>query len=331
MDKAQLLLLLEKYRRGNCTPEEEIILHKWLDALEEDHTNSPMPASALLQVKQQMQEQIWPISAIPPRRIGLRIIKVAATIIPLVVASYFLWQWQHSQKSDKQLATVMTWQTIRNTGRQLQRIMLPDHSLVLLGPYSCIQYPPSFSDTARSVKLTEGKAFFDITANSRPFTVEDNSGVRTTVLGTSFTIENSTTFQMSRVAVATGKVKVQRNGAAAAILGPSQRLTYREGNIIQDSISSTDLLAWTSGEIVLRNATLQELLFTIKNQYGITATTSLNVNQGNYTLRFPTTMGLQEVLNIIEKISYRPKVHFTMRKNNLSNYELRVTNDECNP
>ena len=79
-------------------------------------------------------------------------------------------------------------------------------------------------------------------------------------------------------------------------------------------------MAWTKGEIVLRNATLEELLITIKNQYGITATTSLNIHQGNYTIRFPATMALPEVLDIIQKISYKPKIHFTMLKDQLSIY-----------
>ena len=79
-------------------------------------------------------------------------------------------------------------------------------------------------------------------------------------------------------------------------------------------------MAWTNGEIVLRNATLEDLLITIKNQYGITATTSLNIHQGNYTIRFPATMALPEVLDIIQKISYKPKIHFTMQKYQLSIY-----------
>lgn len=316
LDKGTLLSLLEKFRQGACSPEEEALLSKWLDALEQDDTVPELSAMEMRQIKKNMQQQIWPDPSIRPRRIGLRMVKVAAVVVPLIIGGYFAQRYfdQHAQQSSR---SSLAWQTVKNTGGQLKKILLPDSTVALLGPYSTIQYPAQFPDNARSVKLTEGKAFFDVVKDTRPFSVEDNSGVRTTVLGTSFTIEVSKALKISRVAVATGKVQVARQGTKPAILGPSQRLTFSEQSIKQDSVAATDLLAWTKGEIILRNATLQDLILTIKNQYGITATTALNVHQGNYTLHIPATMTLQEVLDIIEKISYRPKIHFKMQNSQL--------------
>lgn len=316
MDKGTLLALLEKFRQGECSPEEEALLSKWLDALEQDDTVPELSAIEMQQIKKNMQQQIWPDAAIRPRRIGLRIARVAAVVVPLIIGGYFA--QQYLRQPSRQLShSAMDWQTVKNTSRQLQRIVLPDNTVVLLGPYSTIQYPSHFPDNTRPVKLTEGKAFFDVIKDTRPFSVEDNSGVRTTVLGTSFTIEASNALHILRVAVATGKVQVERQGVKPATLGPSERVTFSEQSVKQDSVAATDLLAWTKGEIILRNATLQDLLLTIKNQYGITATTALDVHQGNYTLHIPATMTLQEVLDIIEKISYRPKIHFSMQNDHL--------------
>ena len=316
LDKGTLLALLEKFRQGACSPEEEALLYTWLDALEQDDTVPELSAIEMQQIKKNMQQQIWPDVAVRPRRIGLRIARVAAVVVPLIVAGYFAQQY-FKQPSRQLSHSAVDWQTVKNTSRQLQRIMLPDNTVVLLGPYSTIQYPSHFPDNTRPVKLTEGKAFFDVIKDTRPFSVEDNSGVRTTVLGTSFTIEASNALHISRVAVATGKVQVERKGTQTATLGPSERVTFSEQSVKQDSVAATDLLAWTKGEIILRNATLQDLLLTIKNQYGITATTALDVQQGNYTLHIPATMTLQEVLDIIEKISYRPKIHFSMQNDQL--------------
>ena len=307
MDKGTLSLLLEKFRQGTCTPEEQQLLYKWLDALEQDNTApAPLPETDMQFIKQQMLQQILPVGK---KSIRLRFIRAAAVILPLTIATYFIWQ---NKAVKQQLPATAAWRTEQNTGSQLKRIVLPDNSVVLLGRHSSFQY------LSRSVKMLEGKAFFDISTDpTHPFTVEDATGIRTTVLGTSFTIEVSQALHLSRIAVATGKVKVQET-----VLLPSQRLTCR-GNTnipVQDNISTSDLMAWTKGEIVLRNATLEELLLTIKTQYGITARTSLNVHQGNYTIRFPATMALPEVLDIIQKISYKPKIHFTMLKNQLSIY-----------
>jgi ferric-dicitrate binding protein FerR (iron transport regulator) len=314
LDKGTLLLLLEKFRQGTCSPEEAALLHTWLDALEQDDALPAISPDQLQQVKEDMQRRIWPDPAIRPRRIGLPV-KIAAAVIPLVIAGYFL--LRHLSKHAGPSPASIAWQTVSNNSRQLKKVVLPDNSVVLAGPYSTIQYPAQFPDNARPVRITEGKAFFDVTTDARPFTVEDNSGVRTTVLGTSFTVEASRSWQLLRVAVATGKVQVQRKGLTTAVLGPSQRITIRQQSIQQDSIATADLLAWTTGEIILRNANLQELLLTINNQYGITATTALNVHEGNYNLRIPASMTLQEVLDIVEKISYRPKIKFSMQHKQL--------------
>ncbi|SFD20049.1 FecR family protein [Chitinophaga sp. CF118] len=320
MDKGTLSLLLKKFRQGTCTPEEQQLLYKWLDALEQDDTSPASLSAAERQtIKQEMQQQIFPVAKNNTR---LLLMRVAAVVLPLVIASYFILHYKEDSRS-KQYVADKTWHTVHNTGNHLQKVILPDHSIVLLGRYSTIQFPEHFSGPERPVKILEGKAFFETVTDTRhPFIVEDASGIRTTVLGTSFTVETSRTLRISRVAVATGKVKVQGVGTKPTVLLPAQRLTFRENNTTprQDSISTDDLMAWTKEEIVLRNATLQELLLTIKNQYGITATTSLNVNQGNYTIRFPATMALPEVLDIIQKISYKPKIHFTMQKDQLSIY-----------
>lgn len=316
MDKGTLSLLLKKFRQGNCTAAERQLLYKWLDALEQDSADHMALSDTEKQaIKQEMLQQLFPVTK---NRMRLHFIRAAAVVLPFAIAGYFIWQYQHVSK---QYATNSSWRTVQNTGKRLLRITLPDHSTVLLGRYSTIQFPERFSGTERPVKMLEGKAFFEtVTDPKHPFIVEDISGMRTTVLGTSFTVETNRALQISRVAVATGKVKVQGTNNTSTILLPAQRLMLHGNVLVQDSISTNDLMAWTREEIVLRNATLKELLLIIKNQYGITATTSLNVNQGNYTIRFPATMALPEVLDIIQKISYKPKIHFTMHKDQLSIY-----------
>lgn len=316
MDKGTLLSLLEKFRQGTCSPEEEALLSTWLDALEQDDTVTELSPAEMQRVRKNMQQQIWPDSPSRSRRIGLRIARIAAVVVPLIICGYFVHRY-FDHPTQQLPRSSMAWQTVKNTSGQLQKLVLPDNTIVLLGPYSTLQYPAQFPDGARPVKLTEGKAFFDVVKDIRPFSVEDGSGVRTNVLGTSFTVEVSNALRISRVAVATGKVQVERRGTKPAILGASQRVTFSEQSIKQDSVAATDLLAWAKGEIILRNATLQDLILTIKNQYGVTATTALNIHQGDYTLHIPATMTLKEVLDIIEKISYRPKIHFSMQNDKL--------------
>ncbi|WPV67740.1 FecR family protein [Chitinophaga sp. LS1] len=301
MDKKDLSSLLKKYQQGDCTKEEEQLLFDWLDALEAD-ASDVAPATDMDAVRLAMMEEIPLLSNKKKRYIWL---KAAAAVLPLIIGTYLLWPRQ--QKS--QLAA--NWQTITNTSHRIQKVYLPDSSIVYLGAYSTLQYNPS-----RKVILKEGKAFFDVRTNpAQPFIVSDASGVRTTVLGTSFIAEYNN--KVSSIAVATGKVSVQ-SGASKTILVPDQRLTCAKGTVLQDQISSADLLAWTRGEIILRNASLHDLILAIREHYGITATTKMDTRKGSYNLRITDKMPLQALLEVVEKISYKPKIHFKLQHDQLS-------------
>lgn len=316
LDKGTLLSLLEKFRHGECTREEEALLYEWMDALEQDQTAPVLSHTEMQQLKKDMLHAILPAPPSRKRFPVIRMLRIAAAMVPLIAGGYLAQRYYTSTERTPEAS--IAWRTIQNNSDALHTTFLPDSTTAILSPYSTIQVPAQFPGNDRPVKLVEGKVFFDVTKDqARPFSVTDNSGVRTTVLGTSFTIEAIKAFNITRIAVASGKVQVARDGLAPATLGPSQRLTFSEHAIKQDSVAAADLLAWTRGEIILRNATLQDLLLTIKNQYGVTATTTLDLDQGNYTLRIPANMKLQEVLDIIEKISYRPKIHFSMQKDQL--------------
>jgi hypothetical protein len=120
----------------------------------------------------------------------------------------------------------------------------------------------------------------------------------------------------------TGKVQVHTNNNDYGILTPAQRLTIPAGQAapLRDTVAVADAMAWTRGELVLRNASLQELMNTLREQYGINAKTNLNVHEGSYTIRLQAAMNLTEVLDVIEKISYKPKIHFSMQKDQLTIY-----------
>lgn len=300
MDKKDLSSLLKKYQQGHCTKEEETLLFDWLDALEADAADVA-PATDLDAVRLSMMKEIPTLSG----KKNHYWLKAAAAIIPLLIGTYLLWPRQ--QKSQ----LVAGWKTITNTSHRIQKVYLPDSSIVYLGAYSTLQY-----NSSRKVILRGGKAFFDVRTNpTQPFIVSDASGVRTTVLGTSFIAEYNN--KVSRIAVATGKVSVQ-SGTSKTILVPDQRVTCNKGTVLQDVVSSADLLAWTKGEIILRNASLQELIGALREHYGVTATTKLDTRKGSYNLHITDKMPLQALLEVVEKISYKPKVHFKLQHDQLS-------------
>lgn len=317
MDRSTLLHLIGKFRRGQCTGAEEQLLHRWLDLLEQEAGNElSLSAEEKQHIRLHMLQNIFPANQAAPRhRMIFRTwIKAAAVLLPLVVAgAYYLWR-QHTTAPDS------NWLTRTNATAQVQQFRLPDSSLVMLGAHTTIRVPKKYAGMERLVKLLEGKAFFDVRSNPRhPFIVESN-GIRTTVLGTSFSVAAYKGLYTCRVTVMTGKVQVHTGDNNYDVLMPAERITIAGGKIpvLRDTITLADNMGWTKGEIVLRNASLQELMQMLREQYAVHTSTSLDIQQGNYTVRLPAAMPLSEVLEVIEKISYKPKIRFTMENNQLS-------------
>jgi transmembrane sensor len=307
LDKATLILLLEKFRQGKCSAAEETLLQQWLHVLEQDNEQLLITQEEMQQLKMAAWQRIMaardeqvPNVVIPwYKRTWVRVAAAAAVMLPLALSVVL----KHTPQHHREIAM----QVISNNSQVIERLHLPDSSVVLLGPHSTLSYPDTYAANGkRPVKLT-GKAFFETESDAdRPFTVEDATGGVTTVLGTSFLVETNHTF--SRVAVVSGKVSVRGN-----LLSPTQRLTITDGQAVKDTISTSDLLAWAEGQVIIRNASLHELLQIMQSQYGVKTTTTLDASKGNYTLKFPVTMQLSALTEIVERISYQPKIKFVIK------------------
>lgn len=131
---------------------------------------------------------------------------LAASVCLLILftAKYIL---QPSVSFSTPEPTNQEWVNVENTEGISTKIILPDHSLVILEPFSSLKYPTYFTDAQRTVFL-QGEAFFDIERDTlRPFLVYANETI-TKVLGTSFTIKAYEGQETVEVDVKSGKVAV---------------------------------------------------------------------------------------------------------------------------
>lgn len=117
-------------------------------------------------------------------------------------------------------------------------------------------------DTARTVRLVQGEAFFDVARDeARPFTVTA-SGHQVTVLGTQFTVREDR--GDLHVLVREGQVAVQPANtapqAAPVMLVAGQRLIVTEAGVRVDSADRAMLdaaLAWREGLLVFNGERLE--------------------------------------------------------------------------
>ncbi|MET3663562.1 FecR domain-containing protein [Caulobacter sp. 1776] len=131
------------------------------------------------------------------------------------------------------------------------RLTLADGSRVTLSPGG--RLTARFSRRARSLALTEGDAFFDVSHDAhRPFTVA--VGDRTlTVLGTRFNVAGG---RRLTVSLAQGSLRVTKTGAPDVLLRPGERYVAagaggraEAGDVLNDA-------AWTSGRLVFADISL---------------------------------------------------------------------------
>ncbi|NQE64812.1 FecR family protein [Caulobacter sp. RHG1] len=134
------------------------------------------------------------------------------------------------------------------------RLTLADGSHVVLSPGGKLK--TRFTRGARDVTLEAGDGFFDVAHDAnRPFQVAA-SGRALTVLGTRFNVAAGERLTVSLVE---GSLRVSQAGAANVLLKPGQRYVGAAG--VGGETETADVGndgAWTSGRVVLSDASLGE-------------------------------------------------------------------------
>lgn len=242
----------------------------------------------------------------------------AASIITLV--SFGLWFLATSEpgqpmkspvaKLNKQ--TIPEWEEIRNTGLNISKIHLPDSSSVKLYPNSSVRFAKIFKKDFRSIYLI-GKAFFEVKKDpKRPFSVYAG-GLKTTALGTAFTINTAERGKRTSVKLHHGKIVVR------SVAVPSQPPIYiakAGAGLVYDPAMKTALLVpvsrpvklapeasiiYEEGAIIFKNTPLLSVMQVLKETYQvkINAENSI-IGNTTYTGKIdPQKETAEEVLKVI--------------------------------
>ncbi|MRG44596.1 hypothetical protein GFS24_05700 [Chitinophaga sp. SYP-B3965] len=183
--------------------------------------------------------------------------------------------------------------TLQTGNGELKEVMLPDSSHIFLNARSAIRYPASFSGTTRTVQLLQGQAYFDVAKQEAPFIVESPEGMQTIVLGTAFTVMADSVAGHLQVAVKAGKVRVDRQQHAIAILLPGDGVFYDIAKARTQTMHTDpgSIGEWTSGEVRLSAASFAEMASLMQQLYGITViagNTPVQHNQYSLPVKYGT-------------------------------------------
>jgi transmembrane sensor len=242
MNNRELVRLLDKYSRGECTEDEQSALEYWYLTLEKkpDDTRLSDSQQQELLAGKMLQSIKARIAVAEAKAVPFRFsdsIKIAATliVIALIGGALFFYKTPIQPKAqhlafDSATPSIF----VKNNSTSPKRYALSDGTVVILQPKGGLTYPPAFDIASRKVQLT-GEAFFDVAKDSsRPFIISTNN-ITVKVLGTSFNVKSYEGAAEAVVAVKSGKVSVKRpqhhpDGRDEVILTPNQEVVYNTAN-----------------------------------------------------------------------------------------------------
>ena len=192
----------------------------------------------------------------------------AAAAVLVVAGAGVLWRFTSSpQQASTASAGPARFATAVGT---LDSVTLSDGTRVLLGPGSQLTVAPGFGQMAREVTLT-GEARFDVVHDSlRPFIVHTSAASFRDV-GTAFAV-HSDEADGARVVVTTGAVAVQpASGITPVVLRAGDRaVVTRAGTLrVERSSATSEDFVWTSGTLVFRDASVEQVAADLRRWYGI--------------------------------------------------------------
>ncbi|MGO3706488.1 MAG: FecR family protein [Mesonia hippocampi] len=153
-----------------------------------------------------------------------------------------------------------------NTSTGNTTIVLPDSSTVILKKNSVLTLEKDFNTGTRTVSL-QGQAFFEVFRNENsPFKVITGKLV-TSVLGTSFNIDQQAA--QIKVTVASGLVSVEKDNLKLILTPDNQAfLDMEKETLIKREVNHKLETFWFKDEMELINITLGELTAFLEIHYG---------------------------------------------------------------
>ena len=255
-----------------------------------------------------------------PRTLRRRMLVAAAAIVVTAGTVVYVALWKNrvmSAPGDPESITSVEKYVPRG---ERAKITLPDGSEVELNADSKLTYPSKFTGPARELHLT-GEAFFRVQNDPQhPFHVFSKN-LDVTVLGTSFNMQCYPDKSQTKVALVTGKVRLDRisDPANKQVLSETLELEPSEMGVFNQSDLSLakthynidDETGWRQGIVVFRNAGFKEIADRFDKIYNIRL-----VNKSHKTeFRFTGSFNNISPEEIVKSICLSKSLSYTINGN----------------
>lgn len=309
-EREEILELLQKFRAGEGTPEEEARILAWFQSFDKEELADEAQYKAA--ADEAAGGAMTALFGARERRIGGRFVFLRAAAVVLLVAGAALlgYRFLSGKAEDVTYREVLT----QRGGRK--QVTLPDGSSVTVNALSRLRIPSDFGKKDRRIYL-EGEAFFDVQHDvNHPFIVH-TAQLQTTVLGTSFDVKAYAADKAIEIAVVSGKVKVDKvQGEKAESLYSgitrNQLLAYNtETGAAAVRDEKCDLLAgWTNNSFYFENASIPQIAAALERQFDVHITLKSSARAAcRYTLQLKNEniSHAMELLSELSGITYEMK------------------------
>jgi ferric-dicitrate binding protein FerR (iron transport regulator) len=311
-NKNHITAIISKNEYDACSPEELELLEQWYKSLDENATLDKLNSNNKDLIKKKTWEAITEeidkadieeakiIEFKPARSLFYYVARIAAILV-FVTGTYTAYNWFNKPQSVNKTQYISQ---LNNTAKPL-KIILPDNSLIWLESKSAIKYPEHFSNT-RTISLESGKVFFNVAHDtSKPFIVETEGGLKTTVLGTAFVVEKGSNSTSVKISVLRGKVQVSDNVTKYATLTRNQGVDVntltKTATILE--VDSLHMTAWFKATVVMDNVTLKEVAASIKDNFGYNIQfSSPKLALKPCSITYNETDNIDVILTLLDKI-----------------------------
>nr|WP_319511101.1 FecR domain-containing protein [uncultured Draconibacterium sp.] len=277
--------LSAKFLSGNMSSEEQKEFEMWLNSSRENLETFQKNKKVWEQSKHQMSQehiaadkanmfrQLYSQQTISLSRSRRKILiyKLAAVLaIPLTFA--LSWYFLNTGEVEQPLLAETICEITAPKGH-VAKCILPDGSEVWVNTGSSLTYDASsFNTNVREVELI-GEAYFEVEKNAeKPFTVKTEMA-DILVTGTSFNVKAYSNSKVFETILAEGGIDMKINNSTQQKikLAPGERAIYKDGvkNISIDKVDSEYFTSWRNGELLFKDATLNDLVVELARIYDI--------------------------------------------------------------
>lgn len=311
---------LDDFAAGNLTPTEEEDLQNALSGLTEEERvqlfpvedyvekgKFALPEDEVTMALARFRKTVRPSG----KRILLTISRYAAIFVLVSGSLLYLWRTPANKKNT---TIAKRYRTVRIADGNHGTVLLTDGTRITVNGGSELVFPEKFEGADRTVYLKEGEAYFEIAQDAaHPFIVKSQQ-LNVQVLGTSFSIRDYGNEKTASVSVNSGKIAVAAGTSLELIAGTGSVLDKRKGTFTKHDIDVNMITAWTRGECVFQDASLQEVLQVLQHRHAV----QFEVKDSSLLKRkFTATFRNNSMQSIMQQLKLMSNINYTITGNHI--------------